>query len=1107
MDVRFWLRAQGLEEYTDTFSQNGVDAELLPELTNEDLKDLGIKRLVDRKNLLKAIALLSDGSGPAASLTKPAKPSQPMFEGDRRQLTIFFADLSGYTELSDALDAEELHNLVGYVFDAIDRIVKDHGGTVHRHIGDEVMALFGAPIAHSDDPFRAVCAAIETHKAMIRISSELGRKVDMHIGIACGNVIVAEQGRENSKDVSGYAVTGVAANLAARLNSIAGSGQTIISDAVYRAVENLTDCHALGETKVKGLVEPIFPWRLIALYTSKQKHSNGRFIGRHAEIIQFNGALEACRATQHGQAIFMRGEAGIGKSRLIEECETNAASLGFSCHKCLIFDFGVGDEHDALRTLVFSLLSIPPTNDIPAREAVAEKILAQGVCEPEQRVFLNVFLNLPLSAELLEHYDAMDNATRIKGKQALLSTLVAAKSALQARLLIVEDIHWADTETLADLAILATAVQNSPAVLVMSSRIDGDPLTPAWRSSSSGNPLLTLDIGALRKEEAAVLAEGFTNALDDFAKNCIERASGNPLFLEQLLRSTEEGKKGDVPATIQSLIMARIDRLSEPDKQALQAASVIGQKFNLDELHVLIEDENYTCDRLIDLHFARVEGGGYLFAHALIQESIYASLLKDKKVFLHKRAAEIFSDHDPILYAQHLDRADSSRAPVAYLNAASKQIGLYRYEQALRLIDRGLELAIEQSDKFELAAKKGLVLHNLGLIEKSIRAYYKAIDLAQSEVAKCRTRLGLAASLSIADRYEELLKVLEKAEEIARAEELILERAQIHHMRGNLYFPMGRIDECAAEHEKSLAFAKQANSAEAEASALGGVADANYVAGRMDSAFKYFTLCTSVAHKNGFNSIEIVNASMAGFCRLYLNQFGDALDEGLKAITAANKVGYHRGELLGEILTTHALYFMGDYDSARQHNARELNLSRQLGAPRFESQALLFKGKMQHLDGQRDLAIETMKGALEISENMGHGFVGPRIMSALAGSYDDPSSMRDALDKGALMLEKGSVSHNHLLYYSDAIDISLSIEDWDRAQHYVDALETFTSAEALPWSDFFVARGRALITWRRGQESTELVAELQRLHDEAKQVNLAAALPALANALAVPEED
>jgi class 3 adenylate cyclase len=276
MNVRSWLNEHGMGEHAEAFAENGVDAALLPELSNDDLKDLGIHRLADRKRLLKAI----EGLAGAAAQFEPEISAAAPSDGERRQLTIFFADLSGYTELTDALDAEELHDLVGLVFDCIDRIVEDHGGTVHRHVGDEVMALFGAPVAHTDDPMRAVRAAFETHRAMTALGAEQGRSLAVHIGIASGSVIVAGQGTENPEDVSDYAVTGAAANLAARLNSLAKPGETIISDNVHRAVETEIDCSPLGETTVKGFEKPVLPWRTIALRLDGAARSQTPLIGR-----------------------------------------------------------------------------------------------------------------------------------------------------------------------------------------------------------------------------------------------------------------------------------------------------------------------------------------------------------------------------------------------------------------------------------------------------------------------------------------------------------------------------------------------------------------------------------------------------------------------------------------------------------------------------------------------------------------------------------------------------------------------------------------------------------------------------------------------------------
>ena len=190
---------------------------------------------------------------PTPAPSKPAEPDAPALPvGERRQVTIMYADISGYTRLSELLDAEDLHDTVGRVLKAIDHAVESHGGTVHRHIGDEVMALFGTPIAHSDDPYRSVLAAFEAHKSLADLSTELGRTLAIHVGIASGTVVIAAQGTPEPGGNAALEVTGIAANLGARLNAIAETGETVISDEVYRAVERRVNCEALASATLSA---------------------------------------------------------------------------------------------------------------------------------------------------------------------------------------------------------------------------------------------------------------------------------------------------------------------------------------------------------------------------------------------------------------------------------------------------------------------------------------------------------------------------------------------------------------------------------------------------------------------------------------------------------------------------------------------------------------------------------------------------------------------------------------------------------------------------------------------------------------------------------------
>ncbi len=236
----------GLEQYAEAFAENGVDLSLLPELTNEDLKDLGVDRLVDRKTILKAIAFLSESDDEPAG----EPPATTSIVGERRQVTVLFADIAGYTKLSSKLDAEETHALLNRYFEAVDSIVERYGGSVDKHIGDNVMAVFGAPIAHDNDPLRAVRAALDIHERM----GTLDYKLRAHIGIASGQVVASGTGSDAHRE---YTVTGDSVNLASRLTAAASPSETLISTAVQRAVAEVVEWENRGEFTVKGFAEPV----------------------------------------------------------------------------------------------------------------------------------------------------------------------------------------------------------------------------------------------------------------------------------------------------------------------------------------------------------------------------------------------------------------------------------------------------------------------------------------------------------------------------------------------------------------------------------------------------------------------------------------------------------------------------------------------------------------------------------------------------------------------------------------------------------------------------------------------------------------------------------
>jgi class 3 adenylate cyclase len=542
VDIAAWLRDLGLEQYEAAFRDNAVDAAVLPELSEADLETLGVAPLGHRKKLLRAIAKLRVETGPSLYVAASRPPVSPHDEGERRQVTVLFADLVGYTALCRTLNAEELHALLGRFFEAVDRIVEGHGGHIDKHIDDCVMAVFGAPVAHGNDAERAVRTALAIRDAMPKVSSAAGRAVSAHIGIAGGQVVASGTGSASHRE---YTVTGESVNLASRLTDAAGTGEILVSEAVRVALGERLDCGEAGALTVKGFDRPVRAWRLLGLRAVGVDPRP--FVGRGAELAQFGAALASCRATGRGQTIHVRGEAGIGKTRLIEEFQRAARAAGLACHTGLVLDFGTRTGRDATRALVRSVLGLDLASDAEAARAAAGAALADGLVAADDTVFLNDLLDQPQPTELRGLYNAMDNTTRSTGKRRVVTGLIERASRVQPRLLVIEDLHWADPLTLAHAAELAVTVAACPALLVLTARTEGDPLGSEWRGCAANCRLLPIDLAPLQPEEARALAEEFFAANAVFAERCVELAAGNPLFLEQLLRHAEETQESGVP--------------------------------------------------------------------------------------------------------------------------------------------------------------------------------------------------------------------------------------------------------------------------------------------------------------------------------------------------------------------------------------------------------------------------------------------------------------------------------------------------------------------------------------------------------------------------------
>jgi tetratricopeptide (TPR) repeat protein len=436
-----------------------------------------------------------------------------------------------------------------------------------------------------------------------------------------------------------------------------------------------------------------------------------------------------------------------------------------------------------------------------------------------------------------------------------------------------------------------------------------------------------------------------------------------------------------------------------------------------------------------------------------------------------------------VLRAEHLDRANDAAAAAAYLDAAKAQTEELHFETALRLVDRGIELAEDPSTRCDLMCLRGDALRNMGSTEDSIVAFELALESASDDVRRCRGWVGMAAALRVADRQKAALEALGQAEAAATRQDLVSERVQIHYLRGNVYFPLGNIDGCLAEHEKALRIAREVGSTEGEALALGGLGDAYYLRGHMRTACEQFRACIGVCQDHEYIRIEVANRHMVGWTRIYLMEYAEALEDALESIRMADTVSHHRAKLLGLILAGLVEVEFGQFVEAQDHLERGLELARTMSAGNLEAQTLRTLAVLNAAQGRMSEAHDFAGRALQVVREVGMTFIGPSVLATKAALTEDQDESRRALEEAESILESGCVAHNHFWFARTAIDHALAIGEWGEAERLATRLEAYTREQSLPWPDFLIARGRALAAWGRGTRTEDLMAEIAQLHD------------------------
>jgi len=651
--------------------------------------------------------------------------SRSALEGERRQVTILFADMAGFTTLAEPLDPEEVHQIIDRCFELITAEVHRFEGTINQYTGDGVMALFGAPVAHEDSPRRAVHAALGLQRALRAYSEELqaqrGLALQMRIGLNTGLVVVGKIGDDLRMD---YTAVGDTTNLAARLQQMARPGSVLVSEATHRAVGGFFETLDLGEMPVKGhtpvrAFEVLRPRGRRMRFDVAVERGLTHLVGRERELGLLLDRFRDVKAGR-GQVVFITGEAGIGKSRLVLECRHALAAAGEAVTwlegRCISFGESIPflPIIDQLREN-FGIQEFDGEPEIIAK--IEHGMRRMGEVEahiPAIRYLLSVDPGDPAFA-------AMEAVARRRKIFEAVRALTLRGARLRPLVLVVEDLHWIDTSSEEFLSSLMDAVAAVPLLLILTYRIE---YTPPFGSRSFCT-MLTLH--SLSEAETAAMAGrvlGTAQFPQELHTTLMQKAEGVPLFIEEVTKTlldlgVLQREDGDyrlvknlaevsVPETIQGIIMARLDRLGEDGKRTVQLASVIGRQFLVrlleriagltGQLEGLLR-ELKTLEIIYELGL--LPEPAYIFKHALIQDVAYHSLLVQRRKELHRAVGyaieELYPDQLANHYeelAHHFMQGEAWEKAFDYLIlAGDKAKNAYANQTALDFYARALDVA------------------------------------------------------------------------------------------------------------------------------------------------------------------------------------------------------------------------------------------------------------------------------------------------------------------------------------------------------------------------------------------------------------------------------
>jgi class 3 adenylate cyclase len=690
-DLETWLERLGLSKYHAAFTENEVEFSDLPDLTEDDLKELGLpvgprRRLMTAVERLGAAANSGEGRGRETTGADLSSPNQQPAEAERRQLTVMFVDLVGSTALSGRLDPEDLRALMRRYQAAVAGAIGVSGGYLANWLGDGAIAYFGWPAAREDQAVEAVRAGLAAIAAVSEIPVEdgSGERLAARVGIATGLVVVGdlEQGSIGQHGM----VTGETPNLASRLEGVAPTGGLAIDRTTRALTTPAFDLEFLGAQDLKGFKAPVDAWLVRA-----ERAAESRFAAPGVRLTAFTGRthevgllLDRWRRVQdsEGQVVLISGEPGIGKSRIVQ---TFRDRIDGDAHRRILYQCSPHHVNSALYPAIRQLERAADLTAGDAPDAKLDRIealLRQATPEiREVAPLIAALLSIPFEAR----YGALD----MSPQQQRVATLKALGDQLlglardEPVLFVLEDAHWIDPTTQELIVETVPRLVDRRVLMLITHR-------PEWRDPFHGQGHVSnLDMARLSRAQIGAMVRNVAgrDLPDEVVARIVERTDGIPLFVEELTKAMAEAgfdlADEDVPVTLQASLMARLDRLG-PAKEIAQIGAVIGREFRRELVARAAEgrsgDLTASLDRLVDsqliIRTRHDASEVYTFKHALIQDVAYESLLRQRRQALHLAIAESLSGGDdpeaaPEVLARHFELGNDLNNALRWLDKAS----------------------------------------------------------------------------------------------------------------------------------------------------------------------------------------------------------------------------------------------------------------------------------------------------------------------------------------------------------------------------------------------------------------------------------------------------